>query len=186
MEKQTKIFNVTKELFGEFGYKGTTIDTIVNKCEIAKGTFYIYYNSKEEILNEILQKEIEKVKLITHEVDEKELCFNDQLAMFLTEILKLKNDQIFVAKLVSEAKKESNEVVSKYIKKLDDSIVEQIAMRIENAINKKYIKECNVQFYAFLIYKTYVLLITEWEEKIHKKLEESDIYELLERLFQKN
>ncbi len=48
-ENQRKILLAKgKELMLQYGIKKTTVDDIVNACRIAKGTFYLYFNSKEE------------------------------------------------------------------------------------------------------------------------------------------
>lgn len=44
-------------LFGEYGYKGTAINDIVNAVGIKKGSFYGHYSSKEELFLEILKQE---------------------------------------------------------------------------------------------------------------------------------
>lgn len=60
------IINTAKGLFYTIGYENTTIDLILDKANIAKGTFYYNFKSKEEILN-IIAKELmldfkEKIK----------------------------------------------------------------------------------------------------------------------------
>ncbi len=45
-----------KELFGKYGIRKTSIIDLTNAVGIAKGSFYIFYNSKEELLFDILEK----------------------------------------------------------------------------------------------------------------------------------
>jgi len=47
----------SKELFTNFGLKKTSIDEIVHACGIGKGTFYKFFDSKEELYLEVLEKE---------------------------------------------------------------------------------------------------------------------------------
>lgn len=46
-----------KELFTRYGLAKTSIDDIVQACEIGKGTFYTFYSSKEELFYAILRNE---------------------------------------------------------------------------------------------------------------------------------
>src|SRR5690625_3029919 len=46
-----------KELFRKYGLKKTTISDITKKVGIATGTFYNYYESKEELYFDILEQE---------------------------------------------------------------------------------------------------------------------------------
>lgn len=54
LKKQEKIFTTAESLFEKRGYKGVSIDDIVKKAGIAKGTFYLYYSSKDELFGHIL------------------------------------------------------------------------------------------------------------------------------------
>ncbi|MNO90861.1 HTH-type transcriptional regulator MtrR [compost metagenome] len=46
-----------KELFAQYGLKKTSIDQIVLSCGIAKGSFYSYFNTKEELYYAIAKRE---------------------------------------------------------------------------------------------------------------------------------
>ncbi len=46
-----------KELFSTYGLKKTSIDDIVNACQIGKGTFYRFFQSKELLFFHILEQE---------------------------------------------------------------------------------------------------------------------------------
>jgi AcrR family transcriptional regulator len=48
-----KLIKTSIELFGEKGFSETSIQDIVNENEVTKGTFYYYFNSKEELLLKI-------------------------------------------------------------------------------------------------------------------------------------
>jgi AcrR family transcriptional regulator len=48
-----------KALFIEYGLKKTSIDDIVQACDIAKGSFYKFFTSKEELYFEIFKREEE-------------------------------------------------------------------------------------------------------------------------------
>lgn len=49
---QKRIFNTAVQLFNKNGYSHTTISDICKITGVAKGTFYIYYDSKESIVKE--------------------------------------------------------------------------------------------------------------------------------------
>lgn len=50
-----------KELFGIYGLKKTSIKDLTKAAGIAQGSFYKFFNSKEELYFEILQKEEEEI-----------------------------------------------------------------------------------------------------------------------------
>ncbi len=53
--RRKPILRNAARLFSEKGYRGTTVDDIVQATGIAKGTFYIYFKSKEDLLIEVIK-----------------------------------------------------------------------------------------------------------------------------------
>lgn len=51
-----EILDVAKTLFITKGYDKTTINDILNAAEIGKGTLYHYFNSKEDVMNTIIDR----------------------------------------------------------------------------------------------------------------------------------
>jgi AcrR family transcriptional regulator len=49
-----RLFTAAVELFGERGYAGTTVDEIVERAGVAKGTVYYHFRSKSELVSALL------------------------------------------------------------------------------------------------------------------------------------
>ncbi len=60
-EKKELIMNVALELFAEKGYHATTISKIAGQAGISKGLIYNYFDSKKEILDELITHGFEEV-----------------------------------------------------------------------------------------------------------------------------
>lgn len=59
-----RIINASWELFKEKGYGDTTINDIIEKAGISKGSFYYYFRSKDDMLNtlaDVLDDEYKKL-----------------------------------------------------------------------------------------------------------------------------
>jgi AcrR family transcriptional regulator len=54
-QKKELIINVALELFAENGFHATSMSLIANKAGISKGLAYNYFESKQDILDEIIQ-----------------------------------------------------------------------------------------------------------------------------------
>ncbi len=52
--RRKEIIQAAKVLFEEQGYENTPVEHIINAAKIAKGTFYYYFKTKQDILNEIV------------------------------------------------------------------------------------------------------------------------------------
>ena len=55
-ERRSEILKAAMQLFGSKGYAKTTINDILKEVQIAKGTFYYYFKSKEEVLDAIIEE----------------------------------------------------------------------------------------------------------------------------------
>ncbi len=59
--RQAEILKTAGELFKTQGYGNTTVETIIQKVGIAKGTFYYYFKSKEDILDALVHEMVNKL-----------------------------------------------------------------------------------------------------------------------------
>lgn len=182
MEKEKIIIEEAKKMFTQIGYKATTMELLANKINIGKGTLYLYFDSKEELLKAIVKELISYIDNKATEIEQMDISFNEKIMLFIKEMVKFKNEQKMVAKLVYEAEEVGSIVVKKYIKQIEDYIIEIIKSKIDVAIKNKYIENCDSKFKAFLIYKIYVILVLEWEEE-NKKIDEKELYRMLENIF---
>lgn len=55
-ERKSEIMDTAEKLFTKKGYNQTTIMDILNEIGIAKGTFYYYFKSKEEVMDAIIMR----------------------------------------------------------------------------------------------------------------------------------
>ena len=61
VNNKEKIFNVSIDLFSEFGYDGVSIRKIASEVGIKESSIYIHYKSKESILDSILKFYIDQM-----------------------------------------------------------------------------------------------------------------------------
>lgn len=76
MKKMTKgektslqIYRSALELFREKGYDNVSVEEIVQKAGTAKGTFYIYYSSKAQIITRMLREYDDHYTAVAAELD---------------------------------------------------------------------------------------------------------------------
>ncbi|MEE8807960.1 MAG: TetR/AcrR family transcriptional regulator [Lactimicrobium sp.] len=63
-DTRANIVRTTMELFQKKGYENTTIASICKACHITKGTFYYYFNSKDDICGayyDMVQDEVDSI-----------------------------------------------------------------------------------------------------------------------------
>lgn len=57
--RRKEILDTASALFDKKGYNNTTINDILREVNIAKGTFYYYFKSKEEVMDAIIDRFLE-------------------------------------------------------------------------------------------------------------------------------
>ncbi len=57
--RRSEIMNAAEELFEQKGVDQTSVNDIILRAGVAKGTFYWYFKSKEELLDNLVEREID-------------------------------------------------------------------------------------------------------------------------------
>ena len=79
-ERRKEILDKSQMLFLTKGYAKTTINDILSEVEIAKGTFYYYYKSKEEVLDAIVSRVVDEgITKARQIIDNKNLAVEEKL-----------------------------------------------------------------------------------------------------------
>ena len=89
-ETKDKIVSVAKKLFGRFGFQKTSMDEIAKIARKAKGSLYYHFSSKEDLFREVVQIEIDEVKLkLSSVVNNSELSAKGKLKIYVLTRLEL-------------------------------------------------------------------------------------------------
>ncbi len=59
--RRNEFITVAEELFIEKGFENTSIDNIVEQMNVAKGLFYHYFKTKEDLLNVIAERLLDEI-----------------------------------------------------------------------------------------------------------------------------
>ncbi|MDP9001704.1 MAG: TetR/AcrR family transcriptional regulator, partial [Myxococcota bacterium] len=60
-ERRQQILNVARDVFARRGYHNAKIEDIVTAAGIARGTFYLYFEDKRSIFEEIVDRTIARL-----------------------------------------------------------------------------------------------------------------------------
>ena len=55
-ERKNELLDIAQALFYKNGYENTSIANVIDAVNIAKGTFYHYFKSKSELLDQIIDR----------------------------------------------------------------------------------------------------------------------------------
>ncbi len=137
VDRRERIIDNATELFATKGYHGTTVDEIVHATGIAKGTFYIYFHSKEELLVEVIKRLIDDTleKIDTELEKREERDFITRLEIKGQEMLDLylKRSELLymlLGETVGNPRlmKQSREVYEKLAARIEEDLREGVEM----------------------------------------------------------
>ncbi|HSH20710.1 MAG TPA: TetR/AcrR family transcriptional regulator, partial [Draconibacterium sp.] len=60
------ILKIAREIFSKYGFKKTTLDDIANAVRKGKSSLYYYFDSKEDLFQAVIMKEVD---ILGHELD---------------------------------------------------------------------------------------------------------------------
>ncbi len=71
-DRRLEFINAAEALFNEKGFENTSIDDIVGRVGVAKGLFYYYFKSREEMLGAIVDMILDEMEQIVVQATNKE------------------------------------------------------------------------------------------------------------------
>ena len=103
-KKEIELFSAAYELFTTKGTQNTAIDDIVKRAGVAKGTFYLYFKDKYDIINRlILQKSSQVIKEAVEKTEEQKLeKFEDRTLFFIDYVINYFKENKLMLKLINK------------------------------------------------------------------------------------
>lgn len=160
-EKEQKLLDTAFKLFISKGINETTIQDIVDEAGVAKGTFYLYFKDRYDIIEAIIERKTVKLfndaisasrKNEHHSFSERLLFIIDYIINELTE-----NQQLlkFIYKNLSAGVGTIN-IKGEYANHLSENAAENVARTIFNMFNQRAkeeglkLKDPNVTFFMII------------------------------------
>lgn len=68
-ERRLQILEVARQLFAQRGYHATSIQDLLDRADIARGTFYLHFDSKRAIFDELVDEFLARIRSVVRVVD---------------------------------------------------------------------------------------------------------------------
>lgn len=92
-EKKELIISTALELFAENGYHATSISQIAKKAKISKGLTYNYFESKKDILDELIEHGFETI-FQSFDINKDGILTKDEFIHFIRQNFKLLHENL--------------------------------------------------------------------------------------------
>jgi AcrR family transcriptional regulator len=156
MEKQARraqVLRHAKQIFAHKGYHRTNVADIISHARIARGTFYLYFEGKkdlfEELLEQVLRELAFRIQRIRLGADEPEPA--EQLRENLRRVISfVLNERDLTSILMSHALGFDPELDDR-IQSFYDRIAAQIQRSLDLGINMGLVRQCDTRAAAYCI-----------------------------------
>lgn len=179
MNRREMILNAAEKSFTLFGYKATTMDQIARMANVGKGTIYTFFSNKEELFHSIVWTMIEENKYMAKKSIQVHASFEENAHAIIIQLLKLRETHQLYIKLIEEEKELQTPAVSEVLTSIEREILKFISEKIERSKKKGELKQFNSEMVAFLLFKSYIALVVDWNNTHTTPLTEKAITDLL-------
>jgi len=156
------IFETAMELFLKQGYDDTTVEQIVAKADLAKGTFFNHFPTKDAILSELGRQRVELAEVLLRKefsllssAQEKILCLLEVFGRVNEEnkeITELVLRHMYV-QMFSDAEQEKQNQ-QQFILVIEDLVsVGQVQGEFANNVEPRHVAEIIAGMYFFTLYQ---------------------------------
>lgn len=188
--RKNELLDAAQELFFTKGYKQTSIESIIKKIGVAKGTFYYYFKSKEDLMDKLIKRMtnqiLSEIKKITERTDLNALAKLNR-AYITARNVKLENIDLVKLYLKVLYKDENIILRHKIYMSNVDLLVPEFAKIIEQGVEEKVFNTPYPYEAARLFFELgsilsdtiskHFLKLDEKPENMHKMVKEIEVYE---------
>ncbi|KGR82718.1 TetR/AcrR family transcriptional regulator [Lysinibacillus odysseyi] len=175
MDRRQEILDAATKSFSLFGYKATTIEQVAKVANVGKGTIYTFFDNKEVLLQEVVVSLIREMKVAMDMAIDPSVSFIDNAHMALMKMLQFREKHVLFAKLVEEEKALRTPAVKEMLQVIETEIISYIAGFIQISIDKGQVNECDPPLVAYLLLKSYLAFVVDWQQTHDEPLNEEKI-----------
>lgn len=168
--RKNELVDAAEDLFKEKGYSKTSVSDIVNRVGVAHGLFYYYFDSKEDVIDAIVQRMVDEFVLsINKIIDNEELNAKEKFKQLFFQTFDRKKEKIY---FFDYYKQEENRLMySKYMTTISDKVVPLITEIIEQGIEESLFEtEYPRETVEFWLYGRLSMDISNFPEDLDKIL----------------
>lgn len=178
MDRKHEILLGATKSFSMFGYKATTMEQVAKIANVGKGTIYNFFANKEELLEEVVISMIRDMKQEADQTLSSNASFTENAHNGLMKMLQFREQHLLFAKLIEEEKAMQTPAVKQMLMKIEEEIVSYLAGRIQIGIQKNEIRPCNPRLVSYLLLKSYLAMVVDWQLTHEEALHEDEILAL--------
>ena len=179
MNKKQEILEAATTSFTMFGYKATTIEQVAKLAKVGKGTVYTFFDNKEKLLQEAVLTMVHDMRVETEASFDTSIPFMENVHNSIIRLLQYRERHLLFVKLLEEEKRMQTPAVKETIVSINREIINYVSEKLKTAIERGVIRDCNTEIIAYVMLKSYIALIVDWEQTYGEPLSEQQIVEVI-------
>ncbi|ACB85507.1 TetR/AcrR family transcriptional regulator [Natranaerobius thermophilus] len=132
--KKRQIIKAATQVFAEKGYHDTKIDEIAREADVAKGSVYLYFQSKEDLFIEMMKDGVKRYKDVKISVLEQDLPLYQKLKKMLIEEIEFLWDNQQVARFLLTSDIVTQDTLYNWLLKVRNTFIEKLTSEFDKAI----------------------------------------------------
>ena len=85
-KRKKELLKIAYDMFNTQGYENTRVDEIIEKAQIAKGTYYYYFESKEQMLEEVIDMMIDSEREMAEQIIKMDIPVPQKIVMIISSM----------------------------------------------------------------------------------------------------
>ena len=179
-KKKEQVINTARELFSNKGYKQVSMDEIANVSGVTKRTIYSYFKDKNDLIKYFLYEELNKMRDMLRKIDDGDQAFSVRIHDMIMMLIDYRTNSKLLNAFYKENEKSRLKIADECTYIMEKAFQNEIKIRLERALKDGYIKTCDPDITAFIIYKVYIALIFDWNKPLNKQEAANNIMAILE------
>ena len=132
-KRKRELLKIAYDMFLSRGYENTSVDEIIAEAQIAKGTYYYYFPSKEKMLEDVIEMMIESEAETAGQIIASDMPVPQKIAAVMASVKPAETEQPIRDALMQP---ENVLMHDKIRKKLIEVIVPLLSEVIEEGVNQ--------------------------------------------------
>ncbi len=148
-ERKKMVVGCAKAVFSQKGYYQASISDIIQRADIARGTFYLYFRSKRDVFNSILDELAKDLEGLIKQIDlDPSAPLLEQVRSLLRSVIMLALEDPDMTRIVlSRAGGLDSEFDSK-LQEFYKTVLGTIESSLQHGIELGLVRECNPKIIA--------------------------------------
>lgn len=85
-KRKKELLKIAYDMFLTQGYENTSVDEIIERAQIAKGTYYYHFQSKEQMLEEVIDMMIDSETKMAEQIITMDIPVPQKIVMMITSM----------------------------------------------------------------------------------------------------